>query len=325
MPPKPEPSTPLAPLYSPNLSQSASPQELRILDASDYWPTPDEQTVIHHPPFNLPSLGIVINIRLRCLICLTCERAINSSNAIDHIHKDLPFADIPEDLSSTLETTYRLVPYPSIKFTPGPISPVFGLPLEYKPMFFCDCGKGYSSHDTLRAHQTRLGDRACSLREKSPGFHKGYGQRLTANQSYFEVEPSPWRRNSDRTFHYPLAFSRSLPPLRDYSKMEIKGAEDEMNTSSFFYTQRWIAHLKGYSPVDIQEVTLESTPEAPFGDRLRLVAEEFLNQANNKIKNYNSFGILKLMGQTTEYVYLLSVKYLFVNQRYNQEGNLTSI
>jgi len=82
--------------------------------------------------------------------------------------------------------------------------------------------------------------------------------------------------------------------------MEIKGADDEMNTLSFFYTQRWLAHLKGYTPADIQEVILQSTPEAPFGERLRQVAEEYLSLANENIKSHNSFGILKLMGQTTE-------------------------
>jgi hypothetical protein len=85
--------------------------------------------------------------------------------------------------------------------------------------------------------------------------------------------------------------------------MEIKGAEDEMNTSSFFYTQRWLEHLEGFTPEDIQEVNKESAPdEVPFGERLREVAVEFLSQANAEIKKHNSFGILRVMGQTTEYV-----------------------
>jgi hypothetical protein len=81
--------------------------------------------------------------------------------------------------------------------------------------------------------------------------------------------------------------------------MEIKGAEDEMNTSSFFYTQRWLYHLEEYSPLDIQEVIRESTPEAPYGELLREVAEGFLLMANEQIKKHNSLGLLRLMGQTT--------------------------
>ena len=59
-------------------------------------------------------------------------------------------------------------------------------------------------------------------------------------------------------------------------------------------------HPYGYTPMDIQEVLTQSTSEVTFGERLRQVAEEFLGLANNEIKNQNSFGILKLMGQTTE-------------------------
>lgn len=84
--------------------------------------------------------------------------------------------------------------------------------------------------------------------------------------------------------------------------MVIQGAEDEMNTSSFYYTLRWIGHLEGYTPADIREVTLDSTEEAPFGKRLRQVAEEFLNNVNEQLENHHSFGFLRLMGQTTEYV-----------------------
>jgi hypothetical protein len=119
------------------------------------------------------------------------------------------------------------------------------------------------------------------------------------NRNFFEVIPSRWLSDLEEQ-SYPLAFSRSLPPLRDYSTMVIKGAEDEMNISSFFYTQRWIKHLDDYTAADLQEVILQTTPEAPFGERLRQVAEEFLRVANAVIKDYNSFGILKLLGQTTE-------------------------
>jgi hypothetical protein len=222
---------------------------------------------------------------------------------IEHVRVELPLVKVPLNLPSILETTYRLVPYSSKKSSGGAISPIFGLPLETGTLFFCDCGKGYFNRETLRTHQTRSGERACSLRLNNPGFHQGYGQRLTSNQSFFEVDPRVWRRDFNYTFPFALTFSQSLPPLRDYSKMKIKGAEDEMNTSSYFYTQRWLKHLEGFSPEDIGQVTLTLSEEASFGDRLRQVAEEFLKNVNRELPNNSSFGILKLMGQTTEYVF----------------------
>ena len=287
------------------VSRSCSPCELAPLLEGDYRPLPTDETVVDHPAVNLPSLGIVINLHFRCIICINCERAINPSNLDEHIHKDLPLVEFPSDLQMILEKTYKVVPYSTVKYSPGPISPVFGVPLHRLPLFFCECGKGYNNLNVLRVHQTR-DERPCPLRAMNPKYHQGYGQRLTSNHPYFEVDPSVWLKDQDDRTHYRTAFARSLPPLCDYSTMEIKGAEDEMNTSSFFYTERWLSHLEGYSPKDVQEVLLLSTNEAPYGERLRMVAEQFLDLANAKIKSYTSFGILKMMGQTTEYVIFLS-------------------
>lgn len=208
--------------------------------------------------------------------------------------------EVPEDLPVTLETSYQVVSYSSVQYVAGPISPVFGLNLHPIPLFFCDCGKGYNSYDTLRTHQTREGDRPCALKGQNPLFHKGYGQRLAGNRSYFEVDPKEWLKDPEVEFQYSFAFSRSLPPLRDYSTMKIEGAEDEMNTSSFFFKQRWLYHLKDYTSVDIQEALQSSSPEAPFGGPLRQVGVAFLKGANSEIKNFQSFGLLNMMGQTTE-------------------------
>jgi hypothetical protein len=65
--------------------------------------------------------------------------------------------------------------------------------------------------------------------------------------------------------HYPLAYCQSLPPLCQYSKIEIKGAEDEMNLASFFYKEWWLDYLKGLSLEDVSEVLKDLMPELPFG------------------------------------------------------------
>ena len=134
-------TTPLSPPYQ-TLSLSASPQQFPILDLDDYQQIPDDDTVVQHHPFNLPSLGIVINRRLCSIICLHCHRAINASNLIEHVHKDLPLVEIPEGLPSILETAYNLVPYSSILNQPGPILPIFGLALETNPLFSAIVARG---------------------------------------------------------------------------------------------------------------------------------------------------------------------------------------
>ena len=117
-------------------------------------------------------LALLSIFHFRCIICLHCKRAIDAVNLIQHIHSDLPLVDLPEDLLSSLQNTYSLVSCSSIICKPGAISPIFGLPLEPNPIQFCDCGKGYSTFHTLRTHQTRLGDRACSITLNNPGSKK---------------------------------------------------------------------------------------------------------------------------------------------------------
>lgn len=212
---------------------------------------------------------------------------------------DLPLVEVPSDFPSVLQSTFNLVPYTSVEYSKDPIPPVFGIDLETLPMFFCDCGHGYQSFETLRTHQTRKDDRQCPRRLFNPQSHMGYAQRLTANRPFFEVDISVLRLASDDHTRYPLAFRQSMPPLREYSKMAIKGAEDEMNTSTFFYKERWLEYLKGYSTEDILEAIKDSTPEVPFGPLLRRVARQFLADSCAMIKEFNSFGLPKLLGQTT--------------------------
>ena len=231
---------------------------------------------------------------------MMCHRAVNCENIAQHVHGHLPLIDIPSDLPAVLKSTYDLVPYNDVTYDAGSVPPVFGILLEEKALLFCDCGKGYSDRESLRIHQTCLGKRQCRHRTQSPSFHMGYGQQLTGNRQFFEVDFESWRRTTADDTHYSLVYQKTLPPPRQYSKMEIKGAEDEMNTSSFFFTQKWIPYLKSYTSEEVLEVCKISSPEAPYGELLRKVAEQFLLRMNEEIKNHNSFGLLKLMGQTTE-------------------------
>lgn len=64
--------------------------------------------------------------------------------------------------------------------------------------------------------------------------------------------------------------------------------------------QKWIPYLEPYTSEEVLEVCKISSLEAPYGELLRKVAEQFLLRMNKEIKNHNSFGLLKLMGQTTE-------------------------
>jgi hypothetical protein len=125
-------------VYSPSsiFSRSCSPVELNALDLYQYMPVPSQDTVIHHPPYNLPAMDIVINLSFCCLICLKCERALDTSNLIEHVRRDLPFFNISEDLPSILQMKYNLIPYSSFTYTPGPKPSVFGIPLQREPIFF---------------------------------------------------------------------------------------------------------------------------------------------------------------------------------------------
>jgi hypothetical protein len=282
-------------------SMTSSPVQLPLIFNSQYRPLPHAQTIVHHPPYDLPSLGISIDLRLRCIICLNAGRAVDCSKLIAHLRQQLPLIEVNPELPDVLQSAYNLVPYRSIVPSPGPITPVFGLPFHETPLLFCSCGKGYSTHDSLRSHQTKTDFRQCLLRDENPKYHMGYGQQLTKAQSFFEVDPDSCRLASEDYERYNVVYTQTLPPIRDYSNLDIQGAEDEMNTSSFFYSQRWLEHLKGYTPQDILEVYGQATEEVPSDELLlRQVGLDYLMSSTKEINKHNSFGLLKLMGQTTE-------------------------
>ena len=288
---------------SPSPPPTSSPLEIPRISNMDYHPLPDDMTIVHHPPFNLPALGIAINLNFHCVVCLTCQRGLDPSALLLHWKRDHPIIDVPEELPTVLQTTYQLVSLQSITYSKRPIPPVFGIPVQEEPYYFCECGKGSMSYESLRSHQTRSAysdQLQCPLHEKKPSYHMGYAQRLASNKPFFEVDIRCWRLACEDYSCYHLAYSQSLPPLRDYSQMNIKGAEDEMNTSSFFYTQRWLRFLDGYKPEEIREVYQMTATDAPFGDKLRAVGEAFLLRSNEDIEKHNTFGLLNLIGQTTE-------------------------
>jgi hypothetical protein len=62
----------------------------------------------------------------------------------------------------------------------------------------------------------------------------GYGQWLKGNQPSFQVNISALCLVSDDDTPYSTIYHQSIPSLRQYSKMSIKGVKDEMNTSTSF-------------------------------------------------------------------------------------------
>ena len=175
-------------LYS---SLLCSPEALLSIDTSEYTFIPDGHTVLHHPPYNLPALGIVINTHFHCIICLNCELTVDTSNLIEHICHELPCCKVLEDFPSVLQAGYNLAPYSRIMYPLGPTLPIFGILLHLQPIFFCDCGKGYAISETMWTHQTHTGKCECPLQHKRPDYHQGYGQCLTANRLFFEVDCNP--------------------------------------------------------------------------------------------------------------------------------------
>ena len=283
-------------------SPTSSPPYLPFINNSDYRPVPGDHTVIRYPPFNLPGLGITINTLFRCIVCMTCRRAIDCEKLIDHIRKDLPLVKVPDELPSKLQEAYDLVPYhKATVHASGPIPPVFGIPLQEAPLFFCQCGRGYVDEHSLRFHQTtRQEGRQCILRTPNPKHTRGYGQQLAGNRPFFQVDVNAWRRTSEDEYDCPLAYRKHVPSLPEYTKMEIAGAEDEMNIASFFYKERWLRHLKDYTTDDVLEACKDATPDVSYGALLREVSYLFLLRANRELENHSSFGLPRLMGQTTE-------------------------
>ena len=158
---------------SPSLLLLCSLEALPSIDTSEYTSIPDSHTVVHHPPYNFPALGIVINTHFHCIICLNCEHTVDTSNLIEHICHELPCCKVLENLPSVLQASYNLVPYSRIIYPLSPTLPIFGILLHLQPIFFLWLWQGLccfwdivNSSDThwrmwmfLAAQETKLSSR----------------------------------------------------------------------------------------------------------------------------------------------------------------------
>ncbi|KAF8956790.1 hypothetical protein BDZ97DRAFT_1925160 [Flammula alnicola] len=294
----PTPSSPI-PCSSPIIDTPPSSQEeLPMFYNEQYLREPTPYTVVHHPAFNLPALAIVIDTRFRSVICMEHQRVTDYSGLRNHIQRHVKHIEFPEDLVTRLETEYNLVHPADIAYTNEPIEPVFGVPILPNPHHFCgDCGRGYMELETLRVHHATP-DR-CTDRIAASPDRTGYGQAIVKGKfcRIFQVDVSKLRRIAHAPTPYSQIFIDNHPLPVDYSKNRIRGPEDDLNLSQFYYHEGWIQVVDSYSPAAIIEACRNSTEDDQYGQELKDASRRYLTSIQAVIRDHTTNGLPRTIAQ----------------------------
>lgn len=261
-------------------------------DASLRAPLPDDNTVILHATYNLPSLSIAINTILKCVICTVCSASIDPQTIRSHAKTHNAYHGASEAIEADLTREYGLVSPAHIVYLPRPIPPVYGVAVLSQKLLFCgECHHGFTHINSLNGHRVR-----CTGR----GSYSAYGQRVTKgpHKRYFPVDASALCGAPCGAVDYQRVFQKTLPPPVNYSKEAIMSAGDEQNLDSFIFRERWLDAVKGYLPEDIVDSTrLPDADTEPWGKVLQQAAHRSVARLQDHIDQTGAFGLTMLVAQ----------------------------
>ena len=298
--PRPIPNSPaFTPQFPPSPKSLTDAHHLPAWDETQYIRSPDRHTVTQYPDFNLPSLGLIINTFHRVVICISCSHAVTIKNIHLHVKKHSSFVQIPPCLEDTIREEYGIDDAdPDIpRDCPAPI---FGLMIEEQPMYFCSrCGRGFQTLHILQSHQRSL-ERCPSNSDEPATYTRGYAQSffLGARRAFFEVNADLLDSNTTDTHLYQTAFLLSVPPPDDYSQIPLTSPAHDLDLGNFMHRERWIEHLEGYKPIDLNAMVDEAQDDETTLLRLRVHVVDYLSSVAEILKKHSSFGIHKLFAQT---------------------------
>lgn len=198
------------------------------------------------PAGTLATWGLLINRRLKALICLACQAVITPPTVITHMSRQHKGARISVDVTRLTEIVHEeniQLGWPSI--TPGVVE-YEGLPRQTG--FRCPaCPVMYQNAKHILAHARVEHE----LHLRGSDLQTGWMQRLSANQvthhSWFSVSPR------SAQLHSPSAdYLRSVREDLD-TRPPLPAADlDHRHISPWHATTRWLQYTEGKDPRRMQ-------------------------------------------------------------------------
>lgn len=267
---------------------------------SSYEVVPDIHVISVHGTHNLLALGIVINTLLKCVICVECKEGVELQTICVHARKHNPHHTATDSLVEELTQEYGLVTMEQIPYPDLPILPVFGLHIHPELLYFCGaCHRGFASTLSLQSHQSSMA--RCGVSRAERTSYRSYGQRLTngKHRRFFPVDISLLERHSAAAVpDYSEIFTRTLPPPADYSKIPIRGVEDQQNLGSFLFREGWLEAVQGYTATEINEATrLPTKEDDAWGKALQAAAHRAMAKVQPLISRHHGFGLSEAIAQ----------------------------
>ncbi|THH07237.1 hypothetical protein EW146_g9379 [Bondarzewia mesenterica] len=231
----------LPPMFSPKPSKipglHPDGESMLPYKESKYFREPDAHTVVLHPRFNLPALGIVINTKYKVVICISCHHAISVTTIATHIKQHGHAVKAPAMLSATLAEEYGIVDGPP-PFPRDRPPPIFGIEVEEEVFYFCGrCERGYRNVASLRAHQNSPERCPRSEGEENHSFH-GYAQTFRLTSCLLLCQRRPSRTSAVKVIDPAKILLATLLPPDDFSKTPLTAPAHNLDLSTFLHRVR---------------------------------------------------------------------------------------
>ncbi|KAF7372675.1 C2H2-type domain-containing protein [Mycena venus] len=295
--PLPASSPPILPIPS---ARDAAQQEADVkVDLKDYYLSPGPLTIVSHTAINLPACGLVIDSHHRVCMCIDCGIAVLPKRISAHVRSHGLKVDLaPAEVNLLLEefgliTDFSHLPHPR----DSPV-PIFGLALSEKLYYFCNhCGHGYCSRAVLRSH--RRSPRCNHPPDAVNVDIVGYAQAFTRGkyEAYFHVDPRKLQLRAHNDPSPAQLYKCSVRPLFDYSTMQIKGPQRDLDLNSFARSEDWFAVLEetGLTSAEVQEVIRGSTEDDGDLHDIKDLVIRYFADVQPMIKQHCAFGFQRLM------------------------------
>ncbi|TCD59774.1 hypothetical protein EIP91_011479, partial [Steccherinum ochraceum] len=279
----------------PEQTDAPFPDLLPPILVDELYPIPHTHTVVEHDGVSLLSYYFTIDTNLCAAVCRECSKFIvPPSNIPRHVATHARHAILPETLVPQLVESYNLQDEP--QYPVSPIRPVYGLPLHPTSKYFCrepTCHRGYSSTQSLQAHQSSVGHVGVRC-------YVSYAQQApTAHRRFFPVLLHEVPSMDDLAFDFSAAFTEEITRLSD-EPATVYLPDDKMGYLSFFRSEGWLSLLEAFNMVELAEAHRSHRkildPADPawalehHGELLRSLALKFLANAQVHIREHVTYG-----------------------------------
>ena len=126
---------------------------------------------------------------------------------------------------------------------------------------------------------------------------QGYSTMLSHHSSNHDQTTQSITMPSDDAQAYQNALHLSVPPADNNSTLSLVDPTEDLKLGTFMTRERWLDHLAGLMPLDIQDMVRATVDADDMLRKLCKYTVNYLESITNVIDKHASYGIMKLFAE----------------------------